>query len=270
MLNDAEPFDWSEARPFEYGLIAGMPVKLNDSSDADINKRITEEVAEDFRPEVEKVMQTSGVTIHAKTGSMSTLSALLPIYFIKSGKLTAVMNGQTGRIAVSKERKKVSYPWVIEPLIYTIILTCLMGWWSHWYSEMVILSAMVFGAIIFSAMGDGRGSLIKRVTLKSKASAAKRQDGELVIDESKNILKNPYDNTPVFYEMNDKGQKVPVRIRFYTFGRWLSILFNGIITVTLPLLIGDFSAGVRWKKEKRSWRDSIRCTGRHGTHLQRS
>ena len=66
MLNDAEPFDWSEARPFEYGLIAGMPVKLNDSSDADINKRITEEVAEDFRPEVEKVMQTSGVTIHAQ------------------------------------------------------------------------------------------------------------------------------------------------------------------------------------------------------------
>jgi len=243
VLNDAEPFDWSEARPFEYGLIAGMPVKLNDSSDADINKRITEEVAEDFRPEVEKVMQTSGVAIHAKTGNMSTFSALLPMYFIKSGKLTAVMNGQTGRIAVSKERKKVSYPWVIEPLIYTIILTCIMGWWSHWYSEMVILSAMVFGAIIFSAMGDGRGSLIKRVTLRSKASAAKRQDGELVIDESKNILKNPYDNTPVFYEANDKGQKVPVRIRFYTFGRWLSILFNGIITVTLPLLVGAF---FRW------------------------
>ncbi len=68
-------------------------------------------------------------------------------------------------------------------------------------------------------------------------------DGELVIDESKNILKNPYDNTPVFYEMNDKGQKVPVRIRFYTLGRWLSILFNGIITVMLPLLIGAF---LRW------------------------
>ena len=243
VLNAAEPFDWSEARPFEYGLIAGMSVKLNDSSDADIDTRIAEEVAEDFRPEVEKVMQTSGVTIHAKTGNMSTLSALLPVYFIKSGKLTAVMNGQTGRIAVSKDRKKVSYPWVIEPLIYTIILTLIMGWWSHWYLEMVFLSAAVFGLIIFSAMGDGRGSLIRRVTLKSRASSAKRQDGELVIDESKNILKNPYDNTPVFYEADDKGRKVPVRIRFYTFGRWLSILFNGIITVTLPLLIAAF---LRW------------------------
>ncbi len=243
VLNEAEPFDWSEARPFEYGLIAGIPVKLNDSSDADIDARVTEEVTEDFRPEVEKVMQTSGVTINAKTGNMSTISALLPVYFIRSGKLTAVMNGQTGRIAVSKERKKVSYPWVIEPLIYTVILTLIMGWWSHWYSKMVILSAIVFGLIIFSAMGDGRGSLIRRVTLKSRASAAKRQDGELVIDETKNILKNPYDNTPVFYEADETGRKVPVRIRFYTFGRWLSILFNGIITVTLPLIVGAF---LRW------------------------
>lgn len=143
----------------------------------------------------------------------------------------------------SDDRKKVSYPWIIEPLIYTTILTCIMGWWSHWYPEMVFLSAAVFGLIIFSAMGEGRGSLIRRVTLKSKASAAKRQDGELVIDESKNILKNPYDNTPVFYEMDEKGQKVPVRIRFYTIGRWLSILFNGIITVTLPLIIAAF---LRW------------------------
>ena len=243
VLNDMEPFDWSEARPFEYGLIAGMPVKLNDSSDADINARIIEEVSEDFRPEVERVMQTSGVAIRAKTGSMSTLSALLPVYFIRSGQLTAVMNGQTGRIAVSKDRKKISYPWVIEPLIYTIILTCIMGWWSRWNPEMLFYSAVVFGCIIFAAMGDGRGSLVRRVTLKSKASAAKRQDGELVIDESKNILKNPYDNTPVFYEADEKGQKIPVRIRFYTFGRWMSILFNGIITITLPLLIAAF---LRW------------------------
>ena len=243
VLNEAEPFDWSAARPFEYGLIAGIPVKLNDSSDADIDARVVEEVTEDFRPEVEKVMQTSGVGIHAKTGNMSTLSALLPVYFIRSGKLTAVMNGQTGRIAVSKDRKKVSYPWIIEPLIYTTILTCIMGAWSRWDPEMLFLSAAVFGLIIFSVMGDGRGSLIRRVTLRSEASAAKRQDGELVIDESKDILKNPYDNTPVFYEPDEKGAKVPVRIRFYTLGRWLSILFNGIITVSLPLLIAAF---LRW------------------------
>lgn len=240
VLNDMEPFDWSQARPFEFGYIAGMPVKLNDSSDMEINKRIEEEVTEDFRPEVERVMQTTGVQIKTSTQNIDVLSALLPVYFIKSGKLTAVLNGQTGRIAVSKERTKKSYPWVIEPLIYTVILTCLMGWWMDWDPETVFYSASVFGCIIFAAMSDGRGSLIRRVTIKSETSAAKRQDGELVIDESKDILKNPYDITPVFYENNDKGQKVPVRLRFYTIGRCISVIINALFTVGLPAILAAF------------------------------
>ena len=39
-LNAMEPFDWSEARPFEYGYIAGQNVKLSDISDAQTEKRI--------------------------------------------------------------------------------------------------------------------------------------------------------------------------------------------------------------------------------------
>lgn len=240
VLNDMEPFDWSQARPFEFGYIAGMPVKLNDSPDKEINARIEEEVSEDFRPEVERVMQTTGVRIKTRTENIDVLSALLPVYFIKSGKLTAVLNGQTGRIAVSKERTKKSYPWVIEPLIYTVLLTCLMGWWMHWNPEGVFYSAVVFGCIIFAAMTDGRGSLIRRVTLRSETSSAKRRDGELVINESKDILKNPYDNTPVFYENNDKGQRVPVRLSFYSFGRCLSITINGLVTVGLPAILAAF------------------------------
>ncbi len=237
VLNEMEPFDWSEARPFEYGYVAGMPVKLNDLSDSEINTRIEAEVREDFLPEVEKVMQTSGVDIHTKTGSMSVLTALLPVYFIKSGKLTAVMNGQTGRIAVSKDRKKETYPWVIEPLVITTILTLIFGAFYHWNGEAMFYSAVVFGAISFSVFGEGRESLVRRVVMRSRASNAKRENGELVIDESKDILKNPYDNTPVFYEPNNSGQKVPVRIKFYTFGRWLSILINALVTVFLPFIL---------------------------------
>ena len=106
VLNEMEPFDWSAARPFEYGYIAGQNVKLSDISDAQTDDRIREEPAGDFLPEVERVMQSSGVKVETETGDMYAVSALLPVYFIKSGKLTAVMNGQTGRIAVSKDRKK--------------------------------------------------------------------------------------------------------------------------------------------------------------------
>ena len=106
VLDEIEPFDWSKARPFEYGYVAGHHVKLSDISGAETDRRIREEAAEDFLPEVERVMQSSGVSVLTETGNMNAIPALLPVYFIKSGKLTAVMNGQTGQIAVTKEREK--------------------------------------------------------------------------------------------------------------------------------------------------------------------
>ena len=236
VMNEMEPFDWSAARPFEFGLIAGMPVKLNDSPDKVINQRIEEEVTEDFRPKVESVMQTSGVQINTHTEKINVLSAILPVYFIKNGPLTAVMNGQTGRIAVSKNRTTKSYPWMIEPTIYTVILTLIMGYFYGWAAEPMFYGAMVFGCIIFAVMCDGRTSLIRRVTLKSEASKAYREDGELVINEEKGILKNPYSNIPVFYEANAKGERVPVRLKFYTFGRWVGIIINALVTIFLPLI----------------------------------
>ena len=237
VLNGIEPFDWSQSRPFEYGYISGQNVKLTDISDAEIDSRIREEAAADFLPEVEKVMQTSGVTVQTETGNIDTLSVLLPVYFIKSGKLTAVMNGQTGRISVSKSRKKKSNPWMLEPLLYTLLATLLSGSFYRFSLFPLLLFGFVFACIFFAVMGDGRHSLIRSVMLRSEAAKARREDGELKIDESRDILKNPYDNTPVFYEINDQGQTVPVKVRFYSFGRWLYICTNTFVLVFLPALI---------------------------------
>ena len=237
VLNGIEPFDWSQSRPFEYGYIAGQNVKLTDISDGEIDCRIREEAAADFLPEVEKVMQTSGVTVQTETGNIDTLSVLLPVYFIKSGKLTAVMNGQTGRISVSKSRKKKSSPWMLEPLLYTLLATLLSGSFYRFSLFPLLLFGFVFACIFFAVMGDGRHSLIRSVMLRSEAAKARREDGELKIDEARDILKNPYDNTPVFYEINDQGQTVPVKVRFYSFGRWLYICTNTFVLVFLPALI---------------------------------
>ena len=237
VLNGIEPFDWSQSRPFEYGYISGQNVKLTDISDAEIDSRIREEAAADFLPEVEKVMQTSGVTVQTETGNIDTLSVLLPVYFIKSGRLTAVMNGQTGRISVSKSRKKKSNPWMLEPLLYTLLATLLSGLFYRFSLFPLLLFGFVFACIFFAVMGDGRRSLIRSVMLRSEAAKARREDGELKIDEARDILKNPYDNTPVFYEINDQGQTVPVKVRFYSFGRWLYICTNTFVLVFLPALI---------------------------------
>ena len=83
-------------------------------------------------------MQTTGVRVDVRTEDLSSLSALLPFYYLKEGDLLAVVNGQTGRVAVSGGRKKVSFPWVIEPLLYSIILTFLLGMWSGFNLEMMV------------------------------------------------------------------------------------------------------------------------------------
>ena len=44
-------------------------------------------------------------------------------------------------------------------------------------------------------------------------------------------------NTPVFYEADAKGERVPVRLRIYTFGRWLGITINALVTIFLPLIL---------------------------------
>ncbi len=185
VLNEMEPFDWSAARPFEYGYIAGQNVKLSDISDAQTDIRIREEIAGDFLPEVEKVMQSTGVKVETETGDMYAISALLPVYFIKSGKLTAVMNGQTGRIAVSKERKKETTPWIWEPLLYTIIATLAAGIFFRFEPVPLFLSGFVFACLFFAIMGEGRNSLVRRITLRTQAAKARRENGELKIDEEK-------------------------------------------------------------------------------------
>lgn len=236
-LDGITPFDWSAARPFEYGYIAGHHVKLSDISEAEADRRIREKATEDFLPEVERVMQSSGVNVQVETGNISAVPALLPVYFIKSGKLTVVMNGQTGRISVSKQQIKKTNPWMIEPLAYTLLATVLLSIPYHFELELMFLFAFVFAAIFFSIMGEGRHSLIRRITIRSETAKAKREKGELKIEEGNDILRNPYDNTPVFYEKNKRGEEVPVRIRFYNPIRILSIITNVIATVLLPLII---------------------------------
>ncbi|MBR4016158.1 MAG: hypothetical protein IKI88_08195 [Anaerotignum sp.] len=250
LLNEIEPFDWSAADAFSYGYIAGQAVKLSDISDAEIDERVREEAASAFLPDVEKTMQSDGVQINVETGDMSAIPALLPIYFIQSGKLTAVMNGQTGRIAVSKERKKITYPWVIEPMIYTVLLTLLLSLLVGFRPEGIFYGSILFGCIVFSVMGDGRKSLIRRIIAKSETARANREQGELKIEEGRDILKNPYDTMPIFYEPDDKGEEVPVQIRFYSFFRGLTVLTNGLITIFLPAMIAAVIRLIRMGKDE--------------------
>ena len=259
-LNEMEPYDWSEARPFEYGYIAGQNVKLSDISDAQTEKRILEEVEEDFLPEVERVMQTSGVNLQMQSGNLLTMPALLPVYFIKArfkdSGVTAVMNGQTGRIAISTGREKKTLPWVVEPILYTLATFAVLLFLFSSLEDgaplegnimMALLCTSVPAIIYFAVFSQGRDELVRRIVLKSDVAKAERKGTKLSIAEGENVLANPYDNTPIFREKNDKGKLVPVHLRFYPIGRIVSIIFNTFVTIFLPAIIAAFIRFIEMK-----------------------
>ena len=257
-LNAMEPFDWSEARPFEYGYIAGQNVKLSDISDAQTEKRILQEVEEDFLPEVERVMQTEGVDIRLRSGNLLTMPVLLPVYFIKAGfkdtGVTAVMNGQTGRIAVSTGREKKSRPWLWNWFLYTLgtflLLTFLFG--NAWVGLYITSVPFIIYGVMFSQNGS---EVVRSIVLKTEAAKAERKGNTLSIAEGEDVLENPYDNTPVFRERNDDGKLVPVHLRFYPLSRMVSVVVNTFVTVFLPAIIAAF---FRWvdMKEGEKFMDS--------------
>ncbi len=257
-LNAMEPFDWSEARPFEYGYIAGQNVKLSDISDAQTEKRILQEVEEDFLPEVERVMQTEGVDIRLRSGNLLTMPVLLPVYFIKAKYkdtgVTAVMNGQTGRIAVSTGREKKSRPWLWNWFLYTLgtflLLTFLFG--NAWVGLYITSVPFIIYGVMFS---QNSSEVVRSIVLKTEAAKAERKGNALSIAEGEDVLENPYDNTPVFRERNEEGKLVPVHLRFYPLSRMVSVVVNTFVTVFLPAIIAAF---FRWvdMKEGEKFMDS--------------
>ncbi|MBQ5541653.1 MAG: hypothetical protein IIU06_01115 [Erysipelotrichales bacterium] len=236
LLDKVEPYDWAAAEPFHLGYVTGPRVRIPNLTKTEKDARVTQEIEEIFLPEVEKTLQTTGVDVDVSTKDLFGVSALLPVYYLRAGEYFAVMNGQTGRIAVTDFRKKKTYPWVLEPLFYTILSTVLLSVPYRFAPEAVCLFAAVFACIYFSVFSEGRNSLIRRIITQSEKARALRENEEIRFIEGKDVLQNTFDNTPVFVEKDKNGEEVPVKIRFYTPGRIVKMILSMVLTIGLPVL----------------------------------
>lgn len=243
VLDGMEPFDWDAAQLYEHGFVAGHKVRFADVSDKEVTQRVVTETEAAFRPRMEQVMDTTGISVHVNPGMLMSVYTLLPVYFIHTNELDAACNGQTGRVSVSMHRRSISYPWVIEPAFLTVLATVLLSIPYRFNPEAVFLFGSVFALLFFSIYSVGREPLIRNVIYSGRRSAAVREDEELHITEGRDALKNPFDNTPVFFERDPKtGETIPVRLRFWTVGRVIGSLVRMLITFFLPV---PFAALIR-------------------------
>ena len=236
VLDAMEPFEWTAARTFEFAFIAGQRVKLSDIDAKQTESRVLEEVQEGFRPDVEKQLQTTGITMRMHAGDILRLPALLPAYVLKIGPVLAVVNGQTGRVAVSKAKAEKVMSWLIEPTLMTLAVAA-VTWLCYPVLEMVGMMTLVFGMIFFTAFSDGRGDEFRRKVFKSEKSRAERVQSKLTVTQGEDAIEDTTTRAVFMEPVN--GEMVPVKISFYT-------PFRIIMTMLAVVVFNAFPAIVAW------------------------
>jgi len=234
VLDGMEPFDWEGAKPFSFAYIAGHKAKLQDVTEAELQKRVLEEAVEDFMPKIERTMQTTGITIVPELGQTISVPALLPAYILNCGNIHATVNGQTGRVAVGSPNTVTRHYWAIEPTLTTLALMFTAWYLSHNH-EMVIMALLLGGILSFAAFGQGRSGKVRRLIWAGKRQKALRDSGKLILNGS-NEPPDKKISVPVFVE-NIDGIKTPVRIKFYPLRRVVGFLLSLAAFNVLPVAI---------------------------------
>lgn len=242
VLEAAEPFDPNGLVSFEHGYIAGHKARLQDISSYSTNQRVMEEVSEDYRPYVEKVMQTEGCELTLQGENLMSAPVLVPMYLIHVGELFAVVNGQTGKLAVSVGRKKARIIKLVEPIVMTLICLVTSLWLCRGFEsfrdrvQLPLMITFILGAIVFAAKDKEIKKKLSRVILASAGSRARRENEELVLQQGADVFQNPFPNIPSFYEWIN-GARTTVDIRFYPPVRIFEIIWKAVFMLLLPYLL---------------------------------
>lgn len=248
LINEIEPFDWSQSQDFEYAYVAGQKVKLTDISEKDIHYRILQEAEDEFLPEMRQMMHTRAVLIILQTNSnLMNKNALLPVYFIKDGDFCAFMNGQTGRVSASCGKYKHSFnSWIVKATAASLIsyLLCLgllfsLGKSPTW-KEVIDLSGALavfwiyITIFIFGLSGENKKWRLSHIkTEQGSNTKSYRQDEKLYIDKNDKVIKSYHEL--VFQE--DVGNGIPVKLEFLPLKRIGLMALNCFTFTFLPVII---------------------------------
>lgn len=261
LLDAIEPFDSSGIREFEFGWIAGQKVKLQDVSEAELKKRIVEEVRHDYSAIFAKKFGTQGIGIMPHIDNMLNTATLLPIYFIKQGKETlAAVNGQTGRVAVNTKRYKRDYKWAIEAGLATLVVLLIMMYlfrevYEVWYECIVISMAIagVAGIFFFGILGQNRDTRGIHVIYDNGVISAVREGNILRYVTSSNDKQLKASVAPPVLFERQQDNWVPVDMRFYTPARVAMLLFIGLFALFVPVVLAALLRLIQVGLGGRAW-----------------
>ena len=219
-LDGIEPFDFDEAREFDFGFLNHQSAKIQNVVGEALNARIKEETRTELYHDLSKKVRTKEMTVFLDDDENESIPALMPVYLVKcKNGIAAAVNGQTGKVSIATGKKKnLTKLWWLWPMLATIAVA-LVSWlwigeaWAIWSLP------LIFG-LIFFAVAHNRHH-------------AKIIDEVITIPKTQ---KRHNDTRTEFFA--DFGQgPVPAELKFFTFGRIVKLVVGMAVLTFLPLLI---------------------------------
>ena len=253
LLDFIEPFDWSALKDFHLGYLVGLAAKTEDNDYSGAEYDLRQEFNADIYEYVKDTLKTPYINTNPNLINVSHIPILLPIYYFKHKNIQVAINGQTGKVGVYTSDVKKSIPWIIEPIIVSILLFAAMmgvmiaiesvnpgGAFREGNLLKMLEVAGPFAGLLSLPIFIGYRDIHEPILLK-RFSGSNEQlkrniaTKKLIVNTSAVAAKEDI-APPVFYDYYN-GERVPVEYNFTPPARKLSIALMFAAIILAPLLL---------------------------------
>ena len=257
LLDAMEPFELGELREFDFAFTAGQRIKVGDVDPKELEKRVAEEVSNDYAPVVKKTLETDAVSVSADPSGVLRMPVLLPVYYLSAGNTVAAVNGQTGKVSVRAEKPShhIFIPWWAKAILATLVITgaafgaFLLG--GIGMGESMTIAGMLGLVILIVTLAAFSDTVRNRFRVEtgrkifSSGGGPLRRVGGRLVRDAEPIRKNV--TPPVFLETLD-GVSRQVRLVFSSPLRTLKTILLAVVALFLPVIIALFLNGFDFER----------------------
>lgn len=257
LLDNMEPFDTEQLKEFDFSYVAGQRVKIADIGEKDVQKRLNDETAENYRSGMEKIWGTKAIELSARVDPVVKIPVLLPVYYIADGDVNVAVNGQTGKVSVRAEKDSgfICVPWwlrgscILFLVCAVIYLAVRSGGFNQEETVLITgVAALFFLIVLIAMLGDHANNHFQKVTYRDIFSTGtqtySRRQGKLVLNAE--IIKRKIE-APVFKEMLD-GKERAVTYTFRSLKRTTGMALIGMAVIFLPIILALFARSFDFSK----------------------
>ena len=235
LLNAVEPFDWGRATPLTPEHLAQAQVKLPDLPAALLSRRTEEEVALRHLGAVESGLHSSDLQLQPDLSQTLCLPLLVPVYLLLLEDVQVLINGQTGRIAVRRDKPVQPRERLMEPLILSLLATLFWMYAAAGNLELFILATGASVVLIFALLGGQLGERLHRRLFRIRNPFAERYESRFFLVPGADAQPETRAWPLQFYE-SPEGEPVPVEIRRFTPKRLALFVLFALGVLALPWL----------------------------------